>query len=237
MMMTTTLISIVLTLLLVHDGTALPDLVADAVYLSDTLRVETLPLYDPCLLNSSCVPSLGEHRLLRFGIRIHNVAHGPDSNLVVGAPNASDPEQWFWHGCHSHWHASDYVHANLFFHDNLTLAVASVKYSFCLRDTACTRPGASPSFGQLCDFQGITAGCYDEYDVDTACQWIVIDNLPNAARYTLQIIVDPLDHYAEQNEGNNRAEITFVLQDIVNGCASLLWNPHLFVLFAVLWYL
>ncbi len=197
---------------------AQPDLVPDIVYAVDTMFVTNTTVADPCLLDSGCVPSLGEHRLLRFGTRIHNIAFGPNADLEVGQPNASD-SRWHFHECHGHWHRENYVKTELLFADSTDVAIATTKHSFCLRDSQCGNRHPGPGrFG--CAFQGIHAGCYDEYDVSTPCQWLAIDNLPVDREYIFRMTVDPENDFIEQDKQNNVVETRFVLLDVINAAQS-----------------
>ena len=217
----------------------LPDLVIDEDRVSETLQLSTGSFTDACLVDGGCIPSAGVHTLLRFATRTHNLApEGGD--LVIGpTPSAAarrllNPGQglaparthsntdinatWEWHACHSHWHLLNYVQADLFFASNLSRAAVTAKHSFCLRSTGCARPGASPGFS--CEDQGITAGCYDEYGVGTACQWVVVDGLPLAQEYVLRLTVDPTNFIPESNDTNNVVELMFNLSDVPS-CATV----------------
>ncbi len=206
---------------------ALPDLTVDLAFVTDTLQVADSFVTDPCLMDAGCVPATGKHRLLRFGVRTHNIAFGPDADLVIGAPNTNDSSTWEFHACHDHWHSLDYIHAQLLSIDGIDV-VASSKHSFCLRDTRCTRASASRKFN--CKNQGITAGCYDEYDTKTPCQWMVIDGVATDQEYILRITVDPFNRIAETNEANNVVETTFLLDDIINSAPVLFGQSTLLLL-------
>ncbi len=208
---------------------AQPDLVPDIVYAVDTMSVTTTFMNDPCLLRSGCIPGLGKHRLLRFGIRIHNIAFGPNADFEVGRPNAND-SRWHFHDCHGHWHRENYVNIELLFADEpMTLrAAATSKHSFCLRDSKCGN--RHPGIGRFgCAYQGIHAGCYDEYDETLPCQWLIIDNLPVEREYIFRITVDPENDFVEQDKQNNVVETRFTLLDVINA-TPVFFRPNLFVL-------
>ncbi len=124
---------------------------------------------------------------------------------------------WEWHMCHQHWHMVDYVEAQLFFASNMDVAAGTAKHSFCLRDSDC-KPGAVGQYG--CGNQGITANCSDVYDIDTACQWIVLPpTLPLDQEYILRLTVDPTNFIPESNETNNQVEVRVTPNNLIS-CAT-----------------
>lgn len=69
-----------------------------------------------------------------------------------------------------------------------------------MRDDGCL--GNMDKATHDCDNQGISPGCFDEYDINLPCQWIDITGLPDGP-YILQITVNPLHTIAESNYTNN----------------------------------
>lgn len=235
---------LLLLLLLASAASALPDLTLDVARLANTLHITTSRIDDECLVESGCIPAVGTHRLLRFATRTHNIAPSGDagSDFYVGIPNVTHPERWEWHACHQHWHMRNYVTTELFRaegYDGLRAArqeirpvAAGSKHSFCLRDTYCERVGASETHS--CAEQGISAGCYDEYGVDTQCQWLVIDDLPDREEYVMRITVDPHNRFAERDKQNNVAELRFRLDELPSCAPDTLPLLSLLLLFLLL---
>lgn len=231
-----------------HKAAILPDLTIDRDELEVTLHITRENMDDDCLVDGGCIPSTGTHTLLRFATRTPNIApEGGD--LVIGPPPLHATPglglvrektitangvaiQWEWHPCHKHWHLIGYVDAQLLFAANMSEATSTVKHSFCLRDTACTRPGASPKF--TCDNQGITAGCHDTYGVNVACQWIIVDGLPLDEDYVLRLTVDPTNFIPESDEKNNAVEVYFRLEDIPSSARDIEIDAMLWIVAIVL---
>ena len=208
-----------------------PDLTVDVDVLAETLTLTTRSDTDECLVDSGCLPDLGEHTLLRFATRVHNVAPA-GGDLELGIPpglrdlemcdSVSGPTPnssgFCWHACHSHRHFMGFVSAELLY-ANGSQAAEQVKHSFCLADTGCSRQGSFPKYN--CNFQGIAAGCYDTYTLGVDCQWIVVDNLPLNENVTLRVEVDPDNFFDEGDETNNVAEYTFRMEQIVSSSSRL----------------
>lgn len=208
-----------------------PDLMVDVDVLAETLTLTTRSDTDACLVDSGCLPDLGEHTLLRFATRVHNVSPA-GGDLELGIPpglrdlemcdSVSGPTPnssgFCWHACHSHRHFMGFVSAELLY-ANGSQAAEQVKHSFCLADTGCSRPGSFRKYN--CNFQGIAAGCYDTYTLGVDCQWIVVDNLPLNENVTLRVEVDPDNFFDEGDETNNVAEYTFRMEQIMSSSSRL----------------
>lgn len=223
----------------IANAQCLPDLVIDLLELESTLQVDTVTTTDACLVDGGCIPSLGEHMLLRFATRTHNIAP-TGCDLVIGSPpanpatppvqqntmsSASINTTWFFHPCHNHFHILNYVSAQLLLASDMSNATELVKHSFCIADTACTRGGVVG--GYTCGNQGLTAGCHDTYSTSTPCQWVVIDGLPTNVEYILRLKVDPANFIPEGDETNNCVETRFKLEDLMTASSAAL---------AVSWY-
>ena len=218
-------------------GAALkPDLTVDGSVLVATLTLTERSDTDACLVDSGCLPDLESHKLLRFATRVHNIAP-VGGDLVLGFPpdmpsidtcdSVSSPTPngsgFCWHVCHEHRHFVGFVAVEVLY-ANGTQAATQVKHSFCLADSGCSRAGSVRRFN--CNYQGISAGCYDTYSLGTDCQWIVVDDIPMDETMTLRVTVDPDNFFDEGNETNNVVETSFILADIVNAATSA-WAPGL----------
>lgn len=133
----------------------------------------------------------GKHTVLRFSTRIYNVGSAdvllgetPQCPINRAAGEAADNksgglnDEFVFDACHKHWHYKDYATYTV---TPLTADVPAVegkKNGFCLLDYGCQRRGARENYG--CQNQGITAGCYDEYDYTLNCQWVDITEIYNA---------------------------------------------------------
>ena len=89
-------------------------------------------------------------------------------------------------GGHGHYHLKDF-NEFLFFTAAGNLATVGYKQAFCAIDIERISPTASatPRFGDCNADQGISAGWADVYSAFLACQFVVIDGLPDGD-YTLQ---------------------------------------------------
>jgi hypothetical protein len=122
-----------------------------------------------------CVET-GTHKLLRFDFLSHNIG---DADLVVGAP--SDHPEWFVESAsHGHFHLKDFNEFVLLdgSGDEVT---RGYKQAFCLIDVEHRSPWG-PTSAQFTDCntnQGVSAGWADLYNAGLACQFIVIDGVPD----------------------------------------------------------
>src|SRR5262245_20415042 len=109
---------------------------------------------------------------------------------------------------HGHGHYTNYAIYQLL-DANEALVAQGGKLGFCLIDSFCDV--GLPRFAS-CDFQGLSAGCSDLYDVSHGCQYIEVTGLPDGD-YTLRITVDPLGDIEESDETNNAALFAVRLGD------------------------
>lgn len=141
----------------------------------------------------------GSHRLLRFDFLSHNAGN---ADLVVGSP-AARPDLFVWSAGHGHYHLRDF-NEFLLFRSNGTLATVGYKQAFCAIDIERISATASPSgrFHDCNSDQGISAGWADVYSSGLACQFIVIDGLPDGD-YTLQSTTNSKHKVGEDCFGDN----------------------------------
>lgn len=141
----------------------------------------------------------GSHRLLRFDFLSHNVGN---ADLVVGSP-AARPDLFVWSAGHGHYHLKDF-NEFLLFRSNGTLATVGYKQAFCAIDIERISSTASPNprFDDCNADQGISAGWADVYSSGLACQFVVIDGLPDGD-YTLQSTTNAQHKVGEDCFGDN----------------------------------
>ena len=157
-----------------------------------------------------CAASTDDRVLLRFGLRSRNV--GPDA-LVVGDPGCPDCATNPGALCanpeficspaegHNHPHFIDFGRYELL--DSAgNLVAPGGKRSFCMRDTAC--PDGVQTFTD-CTYQGISAGCYDDYDPTLGCQYIDLTGVPDATTraFILRVTIDPDALLPDADRTNN----------------------------------
>lgn len=141
----------------------------------------------------------GAHKLLRFDFLSHNAG---SADLVVGSP-AARPDLFVWSAGHGHYHLKDF-NEFLLFRANGTLATVGYKQAFCAIDIERISPTASAAarFNDCNSNQGISAGWADVYSAFLACQFVVIDGLPNGD-YTLQSTTNAQHKVGEDCFGDN----------------------------------
>ncbi len=178
--------------------------------IKNSLVYENRNFSDQCLLNEKCVGGLGQREILRFTTEIRNIGN---IDYFIGR-TPTDPQmtstQFIWDECHRHWHFKAYAKYGLYDSNGKELPT-SFKNGFCVEDLGSFVTGARPKY--TCDNQGITAGCYDKYDLNLPCQWIDITGLV-AGNYKLIVDVNWLKQKDkngrdETNYNNNTATVCF----------------------------
>lgn len=141
----------------------------------------------------------GTHRIMRFDFLSYNAGN---SDLVIGSP-ASRPDLFVWSAGHGHYHLRDF-NEFLLFNAQGGLATIGYKQAFCAIDIERIGPNASASgrFHNCNSDQGISSGWADVYNSGLACQYIVIDNVPNGD-YTLQSTTNAKHVVGEDCFGDN----------------------------------
>ena len=141
----------------------------------------------------------GTHKLLRFDFLSHNVG---SSDLVIGSP-AARPDLFVWSSAHGHYHLKDF-NQFLLFDANGTLATTGYKQAFCAIDIERISSTASlnPRFDDCNSDQGISAGWADVYSSFLACQFIVLDGVPDGD-YCLQSTTNTQHTVGEDCYGDN----------------------------------
>jgi hypothetical protein len=141
----------------------------------------------------------GAHKILRFDFLSYNAG---SSDMVIGSP-ASRPDLFVWSSGHGHYHLKDFNEFLLFTAAG-NLATVGYKQAFCAIDIERISPTASatPRFGDCNSDQGISAGWADVYSAFLACQFVVIDGLPDGD-YTLQSTTNSKHVAGEECYGDN----------------------------------
>lgn len=132
-------------------------------------------------VHDGCI-TVGRHRVLRFDFLSYNVG---DTDVVVGAP-AARPDLFVWSAAHGHYHLKDFNEFKLF-NSAGEQVQTGYKQAFCLIDVERLDPTArlDAQFTNCNVNQGISAGWADLYGASLACQYIVINGIPDGD-YTLQ---------------------------------------------------
>jgi hypothetical protein len=141
----------------------------------------------------------GSHKLLRFDFLSYNAG---TADLVIGSP-AARPDLFVWSAGHGHYHLKDF-NEFLLFNASGALATTGFKQAFCAIDIERISPTASPTarFDDCNSDQGISAGWADVYSSFLACQFIVLDGVPNGD-YTLQSTTNAQHRVGEDCFGDN----------------------------------
>ena len=141
----------------------------------------------------------GSHKLLRFDFLSYNAGN---ADLVIGSP-AARPDLFVWSAGHGHYHLKDF-NEFLLFNASGALATTGFKQAFCAIDIERISPTASPTarFDDCNSDQGISAGWADVYSSFLACQFIVLDGVPNGD-YTLQSTTNAQHKVGEDCFGDN----------------------------------
>lgn len=131
-------------------------------------------------VRDGCV-EVGSHRVMRFDFLSYNAGNG---DFHIGSP-ADRPDLFVLSAAHGHYHIPDF-NEFLLFDSSGNLATQGYKQAFCAIDLEPIRADAGPAQFTSCnDDQGISAGWADVYHASLACQFVVIDNVPDGD-YTLQ---------------------------------------------------
>jgi hypothetical protein len=141
----------------------------------------------------------GSHKLLRFDFLSYNAGN---ADLVIGSP-AARPDLFVWSAGHGHYHLKDF-NEFLLFNASGALATTGFKQAFCAIDIERISPTASATaqFNDCNSDQGISAGWADVYSWFLACQFIVLDGVPDGD-YTLQSTTNAQHRVGEDCFGDN----------------------------------
>jgi len=157
----------------------------------------------------------GEHELLGFDQRAHNVGY---ADFVAGPP-ASQPDLFVWSAGHDHYHLQNF-NEFLLLDSSGEPAAVGYKQGFCLRDDHPNDPptpgaGPVPHFDGECGpnkLMGISAGWSDLYDHNLPGQYVVLDGVPDGD-YTLQVTTNAQHVVPEDNYADNTVSVGLSIHD------------------------
>ena len=194
---------------------ALPDLTPE-IY---GVKLDFDQTAGPGDLSEGCAEAGTGRTLLRFGLRTHNVGDEAEAIGDPGCPNCAlfpgaacvDPD----FVCspadgHMHPHFASFGRYELLDMRGNVVKLGA-KRGFCLRDDASC--GTSPF---NCYNQGISPGCFDDYNPALGCQYIDVTDVPGIATraYRLRATVDPLQILVDRDRSNNVTEV------VLPGCGD-----------------
>ena len=193
-----------------------------------SIHNEVFPPNDHSVLDGCVMP--GPHRVMRFDFLSHNIGN---EDLVVGAP-ADHPEWFVFSGAHGHFHLKDFNEFVLLDASG-NQVTRSYKQAFCLIDVEhrSTWGSALPKFTDCNSNQGVSAGWADLYHKTLACQFIVIDGVPDgdyilvSTTNTRQILpeetfADNTIHTTLRISGNSVTVLNpiYTMMSVVNGLVA-----------------
>jgi hypothetical protein len=168
-------------------------------------------------VNAGCVTA-GTHDVLEFALNAENWGTG---DISLGAPPPTPPDGstptvtspvFTWNPGECEWEAAHFNEFSLTRNDG-TLALTGFKAGMCLEDVS---PLSSYPYGTLpsdstqhigCgEFQGISPGMADVYDVGSECQLVVIDNALDGD-YTFTVTTNARKVVKESDYSNNTTTV------------------------------
>ena len=202
---------------------ALPDLTPE-IY---SVTIETDQSVGAGDVGEGCAGSETGLTLLRFGLRTHNVG---DADEVIGDPGCPDCKLYPGAACadpqfmcspadgHNHPHFASFGRYELLDMRGNTVKLGA-KRGFCLRDNGPKQNGCT-AFD--CNYQGISAGCYDDYaprlpdGTPLGCQYIDVTGVSGIGTraFRLRATVDPLQLLVDGNRANDVTEV------VLPGCGD-----------------
>ena len=195
--------------LLVRPARALPDLTPE-IY---DVAVETGQTVDPGDVADGCAGSTSGLTLVRFGVRSWNV--GPDPLVIgdIGCPDCTtsagavcaNPEfMCSLSGTPRPVFQSSARYELLDVQGNVV--ARGNKRNYCFLDDCV--PADQRTFGDCATNQGVSAGCFDDYEPDLACQYIDATDVPGITTraFRIRVTLDPLNLLPDANRNNNVSE-------------------------------
>ena len=172
-------------------------------------------------VQDGCVTT-GTHRLMRFDFLSHNIGN---EDIVVGAPK--DHPEWFvFSAAHGHYHLKDF-NEFILYDCSGNQVTKGYKQAFCLIDIE--HPSSwGPAQARFTDCnanQGISAGWADLYNSNLACQFIVIDGVPDGD-YVLVSTTNAQHLIPEDTYADNRIYTGLRIQGDVVTEIEPCWPPH-----------
>jgi hypothetical protein len=159
-----------------------------------------------------CFTGTGTRKTLRWNTIIKNVGDGnlnTPNNLIVGDTSDHQP---LWNNNNQLGGLQFSGWTRSFLLDAAGNVVASGhKPSFCMIDFDPQDTGIQQNFNDCGNGQGITEGLADIYNLNLACQFIDITNVPPAPNYTLRVEVNFTHQLPESDYTNNVTEFSVVV--------------------------
>jgi Lysyl oxidase len=177
---------------------------------------ELTEVQDGCITN-------GTHNLLRFDFLSQNIGN---ADFIAGKP-LGRPDLFYYHLSHHHFHMREFNQYKLIastgnFASTGNLIIPSTKPGFCLSDSeqvlenSTRQSGYYPSTCPENGTMGISAGWADVYFSDIACQYLVIDQIPDG-EYVLVVTTNAARKVPEDTfEDNTVARGLSILGTVVS---------------------
>jgi hypothetical protein len=127
-----------------------------------------------CAIGEGCVFQKGSRLLFRFDTNVINMG---TADYIAPSP-FDRPDLLIYAECHQHYHEDGFAFYYLTFPDNNTVALQSLKRSYCVVTSGVyqTGPKNPCSSNGTCDSQKLEPGNFDSYTSDLDCQWLVRKN-------------------------------------------------------------
>jgi hypothetical protein len=95
-----------------------------------------------------------------------------------------------------------------------SVVVTGAKRNYCFHDD-CVPPDQR-TFNDCQNNQGVSVGCYDDYEPELACQYIDATDVPGIGTraFRLRVTIDPENLLPDANRGNNVTEV------VIPGCGD-----------------
>jgi hypothetical protein len=216
--MTTTVLAVLIALAPATTALALPDLMPEIYELSvDTNQTVT----DGEVLDG-CSASTAGRTLVRFGVRSWNVGTDP---LVIGATGCPEcTADNMGAACtNPSFECSPSGTPRAVFLSSSTyelldmagnVVVTGAKRNYCFHDD-CVPPDQR-TFNDCQNDQGVSVGCFDDYEPELACQYLDATDVPGigSRAFRLRVTIDPESLLPDANRGNNVTEV------VIPGCGD-----------------
>jgi len=181
-----------------------PDLRLNPFTLASSMYATVLNTDNECLINEGCLKGVGRRDIIRFTTRIENIG---TQDYFIGDPQ-EQPGQYTYDNCHNHYHYDGYAQYSLYDTYGQHIPIGN-KNGFCVLDISCP---SEDMYQYTCDYMGISAGCFDEYDSGIDCQWMDITDVPDGdyvfvAIVNVDLARDALGR-AEKDTLNNHAQVS-----------------------------
>jgi cysteine-rich repeat protein len=202
---------------------ALPDLTPE-IY---GLVLQTNQTVDSGDVLDGCAATTSGRTLVRFGVRTWNVGADP---LVLGATGCPDcttsPTGAMCTNPDFECSPSGVPRAVFLSSSTYELldmtgnqVAIGLKHNYCFHDDCV--PTDQRTFNDCQNNQGVSVGCFDDYEPDLACQYIDATDVPGITTkaFRVRVTIDPKDLLPDANRGNNVTEM------VLPGCGDGVLQP------------